>query len=129
MQKLKLKEDEEGNKISTVAGIRSKIKCMKTRYNQPFTETTLHIPYETGLNPYSGLIDLFEQSGILVKDGNKLKYTYLDGTENKWFRKQLIKDTNVLDDIMGEFKDHLLIREKEKNKSQDQDNETGDLKE
>ena len=36
MKKLKLKEDENGNKISDVTGIRSAVKVMKTRFNKPF---------------------------------------------------------------------------------------------
>lgn len=103
MGKLKLKEDDEGNKVSDVLGIRSNIKCMKTRYNKPFESIQVQIPYSTGMNPYSGLIDLFEKKGLLEKDGNKLKYTYLDGHEDKWFRKQLIKDPSILEGIMDEF--------------------------
>lgn len=103
MGKRKLKEDEEGNKVSEVLGIRSAIKCMKTRFNKPFEEVVVQIPYETGMNPYSGLIELFEKKGFLIKDGNKLKYNYLDGREDKWFRKQLIKDPSILMEIMEEF--------------------------
>lgn len=114
MGKLKLKEDEEGNKVSEVLGIRSVIKCMKTRYNKPFESTTVQIPYSTGMNPYSGLIEMFEKKGILVKDGNKLKYNYLDGTEDKWFRKQLIKDTSILDKIIEEFPTVMKNRESER---------------
>ena len=36
MKKMKLKEDEEGNKISDVKGIRAGCKVMKTRYAKPF---------------------------------------------------------------------------------------------
>ena len=108
MRKLKLKEDEEGNKTTEVKGIRSQIKCMKTRYNKPFETVEIKIPYETGMNPYSGLLDMFEAKGLLVKDGNKLKYTHLDGTEHKWFRKQITDD--VLDVIMGEFEEHMSRR-------------------
>lgn len=114
MGKLKLKEDEEGNKVSEVRGIRSVIKCMKTRYNKPFEQTTVQIPYSTGMNPYSGLIELFEKKEILTKDGNKLKYTYLDGTENKWFRKELIRDTSILDKIVDEFQTVMENREKKR---------------
>ena len=35
MKKLKLKEDEAGNKISEVRGIRAACKVMKTRYAKP----------------------------------------------------------------------------------------------
>lgn len=103
MQKLKLKVDEFGNKVTDVLGIRAKCACMKTRYNKPFENTTLEIPYSTGMNPYSGLIDLFENKGLLVKDGNKLAYTDLNGVKNSWFRKQIVQDTTILDTIMAEF--------------------------
>lgn len=101
MRKLKLKEDADGNKITNVAGIRSQIKCMKTRYNKPFEQCELKIPYDTGLDPYSGLIDFFESKGYFVKDGNRLKYTSLDGTEHKNFRKQISNE--LLDTMMTEF--------------------------
>lgn len=112
MRKLKLKEDEAGNKISEVRGIRSQIKVMKTRYNKPFETVELKIPYETGLDPYSGLLDLFEAKGLFVKDGNKLKYTALDGTEHKYFRKQITHE--LLDLVMLEFHTHMERQEAEK---------------
>jgi recA bacterial DNA recombination protein len=101
MNKLKLKEDEDGNKISEVLGIRSKLKVVKSRYAKPFESVELKIPYETGLNPYSGLIDMFENEGMLVKTGNRLKYTALDGTEFISFRKAIT--TELLDRIMAEY--------------------------
>ena len=75
MRKLKLKEDEDGNKISEVRGIRSACKVMKTRYAKPFESVQVKIPYDTGMSPTSGLLDMFEAKGILVKEGNKLSYT------------------------------------------------------
>ena len=87
MRKLKLKEDEDGNKISEVKGIRAACKVMKTRYAKPFESVQVKIPYETGMNPYSGLTDMLEAKGLLKKDGNRLVYTTVDGTEIKQFRK------------------------------------------
>jgi recombination protein RecA len=75
MRKLKLKEDEDGNKISEVRGIRSSCKVMKTRYAKPFEGVQVKIPYDTGMSPYSGLLDFFEAKGLLKKVGNKLAYT------------------------------------------------------
>jgi hypothetical protein len=109
MRKLKLKEDEDGNKTTDVKGIRAQIKVMKTRYNKPFEQVELKIPYEQGMDEYSGLVDLFEQKELLVKEGNKLKYIGLDGTEVKKFRKQI--DHDLLDLIMKEFPEHLERRE------------------
>ena len=87
MKKLKLKEDEAGNKISEVRGIRAACKVMKTRYAKPFEGVQVKIPYETGMDPYSGLVDFFEAKGILVKSGNKLAYTTTSGEIMSEFRK------------------------------------------
>ena len=87
MRKLKLKEDEDGNKISDVRGIRSACKVMKTRFAKPFESVQIKIPYDTGMDPYSGCLDLFEKAGVIVKEGNKLKYTTSTGEEIKEFRK------------------------------------------
>tara|TARA_B110000240_G_scaffold183811_1_gene217856 strand:- start:151 stop:915 length:765 start_codon:yes stop_codon:yes gene_type:complete len=104
MRKLKLKEDEDGNKISQVMGIRAACKVMKTRYSKPFESVQVKIPYETGMNPYSGLTDLFEQKGFLKKSGNMLSYIAVDGTETKQFRKAWDRNNNgCLDLIMANY--------------------------
>ena len=104
MKKLKLKEDDEGNKISEVRGIRSACKVMKTRYAKPFESVQVKIPYETGMNPYSGLLDLFEKAGLLTKEGNRLSYTTNDGEIIKFFRKGWESNENgCLDKVMSEY--------------------------
>ena len=75
MKKLKLKVDADGVKTSQVHGIRAACKVMKTRYAKPFEGVQVEIPYETGMNPYSGLVDIFEKAGLLKKVGNRLEYT------------------------------------------------------
>jgi len=87
MRKLKLKEDEDGNKVSDVRGIRAACKVMKTRYAKPFEGVQVKIPYESGMDPYSGLLDMFEKQELLVKQGNRLKYTTAAGEELLEFRK------------------------------------------
>lgn len=104
MRKLKLKEDEDGNKTTTVQGIRAQCKVMKTRYNKPFEDVTIKIPYETGMDPYSGLLDMFEHKALLTKEGNRLAYTKLDGTVIKMFRKAWDhNEDGCLDIVMDEF--------------------------
>jgi recombination protein RecA len=104
MKKLKLKEDEDGNKISEVKGIRAACKIMKTRYNKPFESVQVKIPYETGMNPYSGLVDMFESKGLLKKEGNSLSYTLADGTVIKQFRKAWERnEDSSLDRVMVNF--------------------------
>jgi RecA/RadA recombinase len=104
MKKLKLKEDEDGNKISDVKGIRAACKIMKTRYAKPFESVQVKIPYETGMNPYSGLVDMFEGKGLLKKEGNSLTYTLADGTVIKQFRKAWERNEDgSLDRVMANF--------------------------
>jgi hypothetical protein len=98
---MKLKEDEAGNKISEVRGIRAGCKVMKTRYAKPFEGVQVKIPYETGMNPYSGLVELFEKKGLLEKQGNRLKYIDLNGEEHLDYRKAWIGEK--LDLIMSEY--------------------------
>jgi len=104
MKKLKLKEDDDGNKISEVKGIRAACKVMKTRYAKPFESVQVKIPYETGMSPYSGLVDLFESKNMLKKEGNSLVYTTIDGEIIKQFRKAWERNENQgLDKIMQDL--------------------------
>ena len=101
MKKLKLKEDEDGNKTSEVNGIRAACKVMKTRYAKPFEGVQLKIPYETGMDPYSGLVDLFEKKGLIEKSGNRLKYVTSTGEEILEYRKNWTGA--LLDTVMVDF--------------------------
>ena len=105
MKKMKLKEDQAGNKISEVMGIRAGCKVMKTRYAKPFEGVQVKIPYETGMNPYSGLVELFEKKGLLEKQGNRLKYIDLAGNEHLEYRKQWIGDK--LNMVMSEYAEKI----------------------
>lgn len=107
MKKLKLKEDEAGNKISEVRGIRAACKVMKTRFAKPFEGVQLKIPYETGMDPYSGLIDLFEKKGLITQQGNRLKYITADGKELLDYRKQWGKEN--LEIVMQEVSNQVVI--------------------
>ena len=106
MRKLKLKVDADGNKTSQVHGIRAACKVMKTRYSKPFESVQVEIPYETGMSPYSGLVEFFEAKGLLVKQGNRLKYVTKSGDEMIEFRKNWTDEK--LDVVMNEFNDETL---------------------
>jgi recombination protein RecA len=104
MKKMKLKEDEDGNKVSEVNGIRAGCKVMKTRYAKPFEGMQVKIPYSTGMSPHSGLVDLAEKKNILKKEGNSLVFTTSDGEVIKQFRKKWEANENgCLDKLMADF--------------------------
>jgi hypothetical protein len=107
MRKLKLKVDEDGNKTSQVHGIRAACKIMKTRYAKPFETMEVEIPYKTGMNPCSGLVDLFEKEGLLVQQGNRLKFVDSSGNEHLYYRKEWKEDK--LHMIMNDFHNHKKI--------------------
>ena len=101
MKKLKLKTDADGNKTSQVHGIRAACKVMKTRYNKPFESVQVEIPYETGMDPYSGMFDLMDAKGLLEKKGNRYEYVMSDGEEILEFRKRWTGD--LLDKVMADL--------------------------
>ena len=101
MKKLKLKEDQDGKKVTDVRGIRAACKVMKTRYSKPFESVQVKIPYETGMDPYSGLVDLFEKKGLLTQQGNRLKYVDSTGKEHLDYRKDWTGEK--LNIIMSDF--------------------------
>ena len=110
IKKLKLKEDAQGNKTSQVHGIRAACKVAKSRYSKPFESVQIKIPWDTGMDPYSGLVDFFEAQGLLAKTGNKLEYTGIESGETiKEFRKYWEANTDgCLDLIMKEYDMHRV---------------------
>lgn len=104
MKKLKLKEDEDGNKTKEVQGIRAGCKIMKTRYSKPFEDIEVRIPWTSGMDPYSGLFDLLEKKGLVTKEGNRYFYVDIDGEMHKYFRKEWSRNENgVLDHVMRDM--------------------------
>lgn len=114
MKQLKLKEDTEGNKVSEVQGIRAGCKVMKTRFNKPFEDIELQIPYDTGMSPYSGFFDLIEKKKFITKEGNRYVYVDLAGEIHKYFRKEWNRNENgIMDLVMSEFIEKVRVNEKE----------------
>ena len=104
MNKLLLKEDEFGTKLTDgeVAGIKSSTVVRKSRYAKPFEKLKINIPYDTGMDPYSGLFDLFDKKGLVVKDGQRWVYTSLVTGEVLKDYKKSYKKNGWLDQIMTE---------------------------
>ena len=77
------------------------------------------IPYETGMNPYSGLVELFEKKGLIEKQGNRLKYTTSTNEEILEYRKNW--NGPLLDQVMSDFaqKEANLVNTSEVNEDSD----------
>lgn len=61
--KLKLRIEGE------VEGIRMKCEGYKTRFTRPFQSATLEVPYDTGIDPYNGLLDAAVNIGVVQQKG------------------------------------------------------------
>lgn len=59
--KLKLKEE------GSVIGVRMRFETYKSRFAVIGTKIELEVPYSTGMSPYSGLIPLLEEMGVIAK--------------------------------------------------------------
>lgn len=106
-KKLNLKEDSDGNKVKDVLGIRCGCKIVKSRFSKPFETMEIRIPFNEGMDAYSGLFDFFEKKNIIIKDGNKYIYKSINGTEHKLWKKEYNRNENgILDLMMEEYDQH-----------------------
>lgn len=96
----KLKEDEDGNKISSVAGIKVDAHVVKSRYSKPFEHIKINVPYSSGIDPYSGLFDMFLDMGLLEKRGHRYAYIDKDGVEHLYYRKDYNKNKDGIMDLI-----------------------------
>jgi recombination protein RecA len=108
MNKLLLKKNELDENVtedgSAAMGIRSSCVVRKSRYSKPFEKLQIYIPYETGMDRYSGLHDLFVKKGVLTKDGLRWVYTSpVTGEVFKKYKKELYNDRSTFDQIMAEW--------------------------
>jgi hypothetical protein len=86
---------------------------MKTRYAKPFESVQVEIPYETGMSPYSGMVDMLEAKSLLSKEGNSLVYKFADGKIIKQFRKAWERNEDgCLDKVMKELSSNITLLDK-----------------
>lgn len=72
LTKLKLREGKGTERH--VTGIQLKVEGYKTRFTRPFQTVTIEVPYETGMDPYNGLLDVAIELGIVTQSGSM--YTF-----------------------------------------------------
>jgi len=67
LTKLKLKDKDAG--AGKFKGIRMKGMGFKTRFTKPFQDVTIEVPYDEGMDPYSGLLEVCVGMGIAKQAG------------------------------------------------------------
>jgi len=82
LTKLKLKDTGSRE----VKGIRMKCEGYKTRFTKPYQTVTIHVPYEEGMDPYSGLADVAVALGVIEKKGSRLQIV---GEDKSWYERDI----------------------------------------
>lgn len=101
LTRLKLKDGTD------VTGIRMKVSGFKTRFTKPFQDVVIDVPYEDGMDPLSGLCEIFEAVGILQAAG---AYKKIVGTETKFYRRDMGKYLDILFEKFDSLQDkHINI--------------------
>lgn len=78
-------------------GIRSVVNVLKCRYAKPFEKVDLEIIYPLGIDPYSGLFDLFIGDGTIVSPSQGwYEFKRPDGTAQKFRRSEFLKYADEL---------------------------------
>lgn len=112
MNKRKLKEDEFGNKTSDVQGIKVDATVRKTRYTQPFQKITFNIPWDTGMDSYSGLFELFTESlfyndkPVICKEGSYCAYYSPKTGEQVWKKYRKLITREDYDKIIEDYQEY-----------------------
>lgn len=94
---------------SDIIGVRMRVECYKSRFAQPGIKTELEVPYSTGVNPYSGLLDILEDLGVVKSAGAWKSVEFPDGEVKKFQTKHL--DEELVEKLLS----HPIIVESEKN--------------
>lgn len=94
ISRLKLRDDSRDT-----IGIRMKCEGFKTRFTKPFQTVVIEVPYDTGMDSYSGLLDVAKALGVVTQKGSR--YT-IDGESKSWYSKNII---NYVDKILSMCED------------------------
>lgn len=86
IQKRKLKDESKGAKVGDVAGVRMICEGYKTRFTKPFQKVEIEVPYEEGMDPLSGLLEVAKKLEVIDQRGSR--YSMAGSTES-WYAKDM----------------------------------------
>ena len=92
-----------------VTGIRLRVEAYKSRFAKLGSKVEVEVPYAAGMNPYSGLLDILEDKGV-VKSAGAWKSFEMPGEDVVKFQTK-----HVDAELVAKLLSHPLIQEEEKN--------------
>ena len=104
IQKRKLKADS--GLAGDFKGVRMIVEGYKTRFTKPFQKVEIEVPYEEGMDPYSGLADVAVAAGVLVKKGSRLSIV---GEDKTWFARDIGQYADQIVSKLNEMKEDLIL--------------------
>ena len=87
-------------------GIRMRVESYKSRFAKSKSKTEVEVPYSSGMNKFSGVIELLEADGIVTKEGYSVTTTVNDEVLK-------FKEATLTDEIWAKLIQHPTIRKME----------------
>lgn len=92
-KKLRDKANAKAGESGEVLGVRMVCEGYKTRFTKPFQKVEIEVPYDTGMDPYSGLIEVAKQVGVLTARGSRLGFA---DSEESWYAKDFMEHVDEI---------------------------------
>ena len=107
LTKLKLKSKDK----TEIVGINMRCDGFKTRFTKPFQRVEIEVPYDTGMNPYSGLLDAAKALEVVNLSG---AWYSIPDTNIKFYAKDIATHSEkVLELCEAKSKTFLNVEEGE----------------
>lgn len=102
--KLKLKDEGE------ITGVRMRFETYKSRFAKLGTKVELEVPYNKGMSPFTGLLEMLEALGVIAKGtqpGEKTSWVseWVDATTGE-IHRTVFKERELTDEIARELLKH-----------------------
>lgn len=111
-----LTKSKEKDKAGKQKGILVKLWFEKTRWVKSNFNGQIAIIWESGINRYSGLLELMESVGVVKKDGTKYVYKKIEAQKSA-FRKQLKEllesDKREVKELNDKIKEKIMLGTKQ----------------
>ena len=107
LSKVDLKEGKEQ------VGITIKAKTYKTRYTSLGQKCQFDLPWDTGMNPYDGIIPFLENRGIISRAGAWYSFKNLAGEEIKFQKKNIEEHIDAILDVFDQHHGEVVELEED----------------
>ena len=105
--KLKLKEEGE------VTGVRMRFETYKSRFAKLGTKVELEVPYNSGMSPISGLLELLEEMKVIAKGtqpGEKLNWVSEWTDEHGEIHRVSFREKDATTEVIEKLLEHPACR-------------------